>query len=142
MDNNFMELDDYGFSFSEEVNAKIQAVFADDEKQDMRKFAANILIGNENAARLNEHVAEEFELCGFHIKETRYSDRTGSHTTLFGRRDGEPCAYGSSSEKICRSVLMIAAAYGMPSKWNAPVKVRICMDQYGETGKAYCLEVL
>ena len=89
---NLMNAEDYGLSFSEEVNEKIQAVFADTESQEMRAYAANVLIGNTPAYKLNEHVGDEFELTGFHVKDVKYEGRSGKYTTLFGSLKGKPCA--------------------------------------------------
>ncbi len=98
---NLMNTEDYGLSFSEEVNEKIQAVFADTEPQEMRTFAANVLIGNTPARKLNECVGDVFKLSGFHVKDTTYNDgRTGKYVTLFGSLNGIPCAYGSTSDKV------------------------------------------
>lgn len=144
MENNadLMNTEDYGLSFSEEVNEKIQAIFADTESQEMRAYAVNVLIGNIPAYKLNEHVGDEFELSGFHVKDAKYDDRTGKYTTLFGRSAGKPCAYGSSSDKIYNAVMMITAVYGIPAAWKQRIKVKIRMNTYGDTGKAYSLEVM
>lgn len=125
MENNadLMNTEDYGLSFSEEVNEKIQAIFADTESQEMRAYAVNVLIGNIPAYKL-------------------YDDRTGKYTTLFGRSAGKPCAYGSSSDKIYNAVMMITAVYGIPAAWKQRIKVKIRMNTYGDTGKAYSLEVM
>lgn len=140
---NLMNTEDYGLSFSEEVNEKIQAVFADTEPQEMRAFAANVLIGNTPAKRLNESVGDVFELSGFYVKETRYSDgHTGKYVTLFGKNNGILCAYGSASDKVYHAVMMIVAVYGKPSAWQQPIKVKIRMSTYGDNGKAYSLEIV
>lgn len=140
---NLMNTEDYGLSFSEEVNEKIQAVFADTEPQEMRAFAANVLIGNIPAKKLNECVGDTFELSGFHVKETKYSDgHTGKYVTLFGNIQGSPCAYGSASDKVYNAVMMIVAAYGKPAVWQQPIKVKIRMSTYGDNGKAYSLEIM
>lgn len=145
MDNNtnLMNTEDYGLSFSEEVIEKIQAVFADAEPQEMRTFAANVLIGNTPAKKLNESVGDEFELSGFYVKDTKYNDgRTGKYITLFGSLNGIPCAYGSSSDKVYNAVMMIVAVYGKPIAWKQRIRVKIRMSTYGDNGKAYSLEIL
>ncbi len=145
MDNNtnLMNAEDLGLSFSEEVNEKIQAVFAETVKPDMKPFAANVLIGNIPAAKLNEHVGDCFEMHGYHVKNVTYSDRrTGKYTTLFGYAHGKPCAFGSSSDKIYQAVILITAVYGTPANWSNPIRVKIRMSTYGETGKAYSLEII
>lgn len=139
---NLMNAEDYGLSFSEEVNEKIQAVFADTESQEMRAYAANVLIGNTPAYKLNEHVGDEFELTGFHVKDVKYEGRSGKYTTLFGILKGKPCAYGSSSDKVYNAVMMIAAVYGIPATWKQRIRVKIRMSTYGDTGKAYSLEIM
>ena len=145
MDNNtnLMNAEDFGLSFSEEVNEKIQAVFADAEPQEMRTFAANVLIGNTPAKRLNECVGDVFELSGFHVKDTTYNDgRTGKYVTLFGSLNGRPCAYGSTSDKVYNAVMMIVAVYGKPERWKQRIRVKIRMNTYGDNGKAYSLEIV
>lgn len=145
MDNNtnLMNAEDFGLSFSEEVNEKIQAVFADAEPQEMRSFAANVLIGNTPARRLNECVGDVFELSGFHVKDTTYNDgRTGKYVTLFGSLNGSPCAYGSTSDKVYNAVMMIVAVYGKPERWKQRIRVKIRMNTYGDNGKAYSLEIV
>lgn len=140
---NLMNTEDYGLSFSEEVNEKIQAVFADAESQEMRAFAANILIGNTPTRKLNESVGDVFELSGFHVKDTKYNDgRTGKYVTLFGNMNGSPCAYGSTSDKVYNAVMMIVAVYGKSETWKERIKIKIRMNTYGESGKAYSLEIL
>lgn len=140
---NLMNPENYGLSFSEEVNEKIQAVFADTESQEMRAFAANVLIGNNPAFKLNEHVGDEFEMSGFHVKDVLYDGRSGKYTTLFGSINGKPCAYGSSSDKVYNAVVLIAAIYGMPAAWKQRIKVKIRMNTYGNNdSKAYSLEIV
>lgn len=140
---NLMNTEDYGLSFSEEVNEKIQAVLADGESQEMRSFAANVLIGNAPARKLNECVGDVFELSGFHIKDTKYNDgRTGKYVTLFGNMNESPCAYGSASDKVYNAVMMIVAVYGKSSAWKRRIKIKIRMNTYGDSGKAYSLEIV
>lgn len=140
---NLMNTENYGLSFSEEVSEKIQAVFADTEPQKMRAFAANILIGNTPAKKLNECVGDVFELSGFHIKDTKYNDgHIGKYVTLFGTLNGNLCAYGSASDKVYNAVMMITAVYGKPETWEKHIKVKIRMNTYGDTGKAYSLEIV
>lgn len=140
---NLINPENYGLSFSEEVNEKIQAVFADTESQEMRAFAANVLIGNNPVFKLNEHVGDEFEMSGFHVKEALYDGRSGKYTTLFGSINGKPCAYGSASDKVYNAVMLIAAIYGMPAAWKQRIKVKIRMNTYGNNdSKAYSLEIV
>lgn len=140
---NLMNTEDYGLSFSEEVIEKIQAVFADAEPQETRAFAANVLIGNTPARKLNECVGDVFELSGFYVKDTKYNDgHTGRYVTLFGSLNGSPCAYGSASDKVFNAVTVITAVYGKPSSWKRHIKVKIRMNTYGDTGKAYSLEIV
>lgn len=130
---NLMNTEDYGLSFSEEVIEKIQAVFADAEPQEMRTFAANVLIGNIPARKLNESVGDVFELSGFYVKDTKYNDgRTGKYITLFGSMNGNPCAYGSTSDKVYNAVMIIVAVYGKPEKWKQRIRVKIRMSTYGD----------
>lgn len=143
MDNEtLLNAEDYGLSFSEDVKEKIQAVFADTAAPDIKAFAANVLIGNTAAAKLNEHVGDVFDLTGYHIKNVTYQNGTGRYTTLFGYQDGKLCAYGSSSDKIYTSVMLLTAVYGTPSEWRHRIPVRIRMDTFGNNGKAYRLEVI
>ena len=151
MDNNtnLMNAEDFGLSFSEEVTEKIQAVFSETVNPDMKPYAANILIGNLPAAKLNEHVGDRFELHGYHVKNTAFSDgRNGKYTTLFGRnpfgKQDELCAYGSASDKVYKAVMAITAVYGTPDKWKDPIFVEITMNTFGQSGsgKAYSLKVI
>ena len=150
MDNfELMNPDDYGLPFSEDVAAKIQAVFAEGVEPNLKAYAANVLIGNVPAAKLNENVGERFALYGYHVKDTSYQDgHTGKYTTLFGTKqtngNSEPCAFASASDKIYNAVTFIAAVYGIPATWKKPIWVKIRMNTYGDngSGKAYSLEVV
>lgn len=137
-----LNLDDYGFSFSEEADAKLDAVFGDSEADDLKAYAANVLIGNIPVQRVTNHVGLTFQLHGFHARNARFSDnRTGKYTILFGRMDGQPCAYATTSDKMYSAVMAIIAVYGTPAGWKNGVKVRIRMNQQNEN-KDYTLEVI
>lgn len=143
--NNLMNTEDYGLSFSDEALDKIQAVFAETVNPDMKPFAANVLIGNLPADKLNEHVGERFELHGYHVKDVVYADNhSGKYTTLFGVSHEKLCAFGSASDKVYRAITMITAVYGTPVNWKKPIWVEITMNTFGEgaTGKAYNLKVI
>lgn len=110
MDNNtnLMNTEDYGLSFSEEVIEKIQAFFADAETQEMRTFAANVLIGN-IPGRKAQRICWRYIRAEWLLRQGHKDNdgRTGKYITLFGSMNGNPCAYGSTSDK----------AQATPHKW-------------------------
>lgn len=150
MNNDFINADDYGLSFSDEdsgINEKIKAVFADYESNEIRVYAANILIGNIQAKKVNESVDDKFWLCGFHVKDFQFSgsDRKGKYTIMFGRTLDGFCAYSTTSDKIYEALMSIVAVYGEPSKWRQGINVKIRMnfiENSSNGGKAYSLEVI
>ena len=151
MDNsNLFNAEDYSLSFSDEVTTeeKIQCVFSDTQSHEMKAYAANVLIGNVPAKKLSDGVGDEFMLCGFHFKTFRFkdsddnrADRHGRFITLFGLKEGSPCAYVTTSDKVYEALTKIIVVYGEPAKWKSDVPVRIRMNAL-ENGKAYSLEVI
>lgn len=147
---NLMNADDYGLSFSEEVNAdineKIKAVFADSETSEMKVFAANVLIGNTPAKKVNENVGKTFEMCGYYVKDVKFkdNDKIGKYTILFGHSSDSPCAFATSSDKVYKALMNIVAVYGEPLLWTKPIKIKIRMNTIDNSSgsKAYSLEVL
>lgn len=142
----FIDTEDYAFSFSEEVNLstdeKIQAIFSKEQPREIKAFAANILIGNIPAKKLNDNVGDTFELRGFFVKQVKFKDNhNGRYVTLFGYSETTLCAYVTTSDKVYDSLSKIVVVYGKPDIWKNGVKVRIRMNEI-ENGKAYCLEVL
>jgi hypothetical protein len=138
--------DEFAFSFSDELPfgamQKIQSAFGG-ENDALKKYAANVLIGNIAAKKVNENVGDEFTMYGFHAKKFKYKDnnRDGVYTIMFGYFNGESCAYCSSSDKIYESIMSILYVYGDVSNWKNGVTVRIRMNTISN-GKAYCLEIV
>ncbi len=142
---NIPDANDFGLSFSDEFNDKIQAVFSDNEGDDIRAFAANVIIGNIPAKKLSENIGHEFGLSGYYVKETQFkeSNRKGKYIIMFGRNSEGLCAYSSTSEKVYDALSAIISAYGKPSTWRKTVNVRIRMNSIDENGgKTYSLTVL
>lgn len=151
MDYNLINADDYALSFSEEysgINEKIQAVFPDSESNEIKAFAANVLIGNIPARKVNENVGKNFKLCGFYIKNVTFRDeRKGRYIVMFGNDSNGVCAFATSSDKVYEALLLITAVYGNPAEWKRNINVKIRMNIVGDSSgsnsnKAYSLEVL
>ena len=150
MSYDLMNADDYGLSFSDEesgINEKIRAVFAESESDEIRAYAANILIGNIPTKKVNESVDDTFWLCGFHVKKVRFrdSDKDGNYTIMFGRSINGLCAYSTSSDKVYAALRCLVSVYGEPSKWKQGINVKIRMNAVegsSGVGKAYSLEVI
>ena len=153
--NNFNSLeintDDFVFSFSDEFSAttiqKLQSALSDDGAGfgKLKMYAANVLIGNLPAKKVNESVGVKFTLCGFHAKPFTFakSGNKGIYTTMFGKeKNGDPCAYCSSSDKIYEAILKILFIYGDASNWNGGIDVKIKMNMLDEGNRAYSLEVM
>ena len=141
--------EDYVLSFSDEtengLNSLLKAVFSNADLKS-KAYAANVLIGNIPAKSVAESVGDEFNLCGFHIKDFVYNGgqnkgKNGKYTFLFGGC-GTPCAYETSSMKIYEALQMITLVYGQPSAWGESIRVKIRMNMLEKGGKAYSLEVL
>lgn len=142
---NLMNTEDYGLSFSDELNDKIQTVFSDNEGDDIRSFAANVIIGNIPAKKINENIGDVFGLSGCYVKEIQFkeSSKKGRYLILFGRNSEGLCAYSSTSEKVYEALAAIISAYGKPSAWRKPINVRTQMYYIDDNGgKSYSLEVL
>lgn len=142
---NLMNTEDFGLYFSDELNDKIQTVFSDNEGDDIRAVAANVIIGNIPAKKLNENIGAEFGLSGCYIKEVQFkeSSKKGKYIIMFGRDSEGLCAYSSTSDKVYNALSAIISAYGKPSTWRKPINVRIKMSSIDNNGgKAYSLEVL
>lgn len=147
MDNySIPDADDFGLSFSDdEFDDKIQAVFSEHEGDDIRSFAANVIIGNIPAKRLNENVGAKFGLSGCYIKDIQFTknNKKGKYIIMFGRDDEGLCAYCSTSDKVFDALSAIISTYGRPSEWVKSVNVKIKANVIDENGrKAYSLEVL
>ena len=145
--NCFENIDEYApyddISFS--TLQKLESALGDGSNE-LKAYAANVLIGNIPAKKVNEYVGDSFMLCGFHIKKVKFKDsgREGMFTVMFGkdRSGGNCCAYCSASDKIYESVMKILYIYGDVSNWKSSgIAVRIRMNEI-DGGKAYCLEIL
>lgn len=148
MDNSILNIDNYSLSFlDEDIEEKIRAVFSESESEDLKVYAANVLIGNAPARKLNDSVGDYFKLCGFYVKDFvfRDSERKGKYTVMFGKKDNDYCAYSTSSDKVFEALMYIVAVFGEPSKWQNSIPVRIRMNQVndksGNISNAYSLEV-
>jgi hypothetical protein len=148
MENFNIDIDDYALSFSDDVSIgtmqKLQSALAGHDNK-LKAFAANVLIGNIPAKKINESVGEEFILFGFHVKSFKFKDnkKDGKYTVLFGTVKGGnmSCAYCSSSDKIYEAVMKILYIYGDVTNWDGGLPVKIRMNII-DGGKAYCLEVV
>jgi len=110
---------------------------------ELKAYAANVLIGNVPAKKVNECVGEGFTLYGFHAKKVKFknSGRDGMYTVMFGTSDKGICAYWSASDKIYESLINILYVYGDVSQWENGIPVKIRMNEVSN-GKAYCLEII
>lgn len=151
MNSNLVNTDDYGLSFSDEysgIDEKIQAVFSDSESNEIKAFAANVLIGNIPSQKVNESVGKTFKLCGFFIKDVTFRDeRKGKYTIMFGNDSNGLCAFATTSDKVYEALMLITAVYGKPAAWKKQINIRIRMNTVGDrsgdsNNKAYSLEVL
>jgi hypothetical protein len=138
--------DEYAFPFSDEATIgamqKLQSALSG--SGELKAYAANVLIGNIPAKKVNESVGCEFKLCGFHAKKFTYkeSKRDGVYTIMFGISSNDKfCAYCCASEKIYESLLHILYVYGDISRWGSGISVKIRMNDVGDV-KAYCLEII
>ena len=151
MGNNNFGANTDDFAFSDEIIAgamqKMKSALGDSDDK-LKAFAANVLIGNTPAKKINENVGDEFKLCGFHYKDVKFKDkndgtkeRIGKYTVMFGYCNGQPCAYATSSDKVYEAVTKILYIYGDPSNWNAGINVRIRMNNTDNV-TSYSLEII
>jgi hypothetical protein len=149
MDNNNFtgNTDEFAFSFSaDEISAgtvqKLHAVIGGADSG-LKAFAANVLIGNIPAKKVNESVGDSFKMYGYYVKNFKFKEnsREGKYTVMFGTCGGEPCAYSTASDKIYEAVLKIVCVYGEPSNWQNGIDVKIRMNTADNDMKAYSLEI-
>lgn len=130
-ESSFINEDDYGISFSEEAENKVNSVFAAFADSEIKSYAANVLIGNYAAKKVSDSVNDEFELLGYFVKSFKFREdnKTGKFTIMFGIKDGQPCAYSTASEKIYDSLIKISAIYGSFSNFTHGIRVRIRKEE-------------
>ena len=148
MNNQILENpENYGLDFAEEVTTgiteKINTVFPSNESMQMKAYAANVLIGNVPAKKVSDCVGDVFNLCGFYVKDVlfRESNKKGTYTYMFGKKDNVPCAYCTSSEKVYDALKKIIIIYGEPKVWKQSIKIKIRMNTENDS-KAYSLELV
>ena len=144
-----MNPDDFGLfvseSFDNALMEQIQSAFAATDS-DLKRYAANVLIGNASARRLSDAVNQEFQLYGFHVKDATFeAGKKGHIIYLFGmcsvQRSIRLCAYSTTSEKVYYALKVIASLYGN-SMGKDGVHVKILMNALDNDSKSYSLEVL
>lgn len=143
-----MNPDDFGLFVSERFDnalmEQIQSAFAT-TNADLKKYAANVLIGNTSACRLSDAVNQEFQLYGFHAKDASFESQKKGHIIyLFGMKEkpsAQLCAYSTTSEKVYYALKVIASLYGN-NMGKDGVHVKILMNAHDNDAKSYSLEVI